>query len=159
MQWEEREPECGKLRGRKQKQVHADRFACQQAPAPALDSISPDAPSPDGSDGRWNSLYRLKLRDGARCNPASQGSAPRPASRILLGTELPCYLAWVRELEGTCPQSYARRSAVGIGCRAGMSRESPALSSTSPAPSPPSPRIFPRACAAAPQSLAASAAS
>src|SRR3984957_9555955 len=100
-------------------QVHADRFACREAPALALDPISPNVPSPDDSDGRWNSSYLLKSHDGARRNPAWQVSAPRPASRILLGTELPCYLAWIRKLEGTWPQSYARRCTVGIGCRAG----------------------------------------
>src|ERR1700722_2653882 len=141
-------------------QVHADRFACREAPALALDPISPDVPSPDDSDGRWNSSYQLKLRDNARRNPASQVSAPRPASRILLGTELPCYLAWIRKLEGTWPQSYARRCTVGIGCRAGMSRKPrAAVSSTSPAPSRPSQRISPRACAAGLRSPAAFGAS
>src|ERR1700722_2955081 len=113
-------------------QVHADRFARSPPPARAREPISPDAPSPDDSDGRWNSSYQLKLRDDARRNPASQVSAPRQASRILLGTELPCYLAWISELEGTWPQSYARRCTVGIGCRAGVSRKPRAFSSTSP---------------------------
>src|ERR1700723_990547 len=140
-------------------QVHLDRFACREAPALALDPISPNVPSPDDSDGRWNSSYLLKSHDGARRNPAWQVSAPRPASRILLGTELPCYLAWIRKSEGTWPQSYARRCTVGIGCRAGVSRKLRAVSSTSPAPSRPWPRISPRACAAALRSPAASGAS
>src|ERR1700746_3867181 len=97
-------------------QVHADRFARREASAPALDPIPPSVPSLDDLDGRWSSSYRLRSRDDARRNPASQASAPRPASRILLGTELPSCLAWIRELEGTWPQSYARRFAVGIGC-------------------------------------------
>src|ERR1700721_3454188 len=141
-------------------QFHADRFACREAPALAREPIYPHSPYPCDLDGRWNSSYQLKLRDDARRNPASQVSAPRQASRILLGTELPCYLAWIRKLEGTWPQSYARRCTVGIGCRAGVSRKlRAAVSSTSPAPSPPSPRISPRACAAALQSPAASGAS